>query len=167
MYLFTIHQNNSGWPRLQQRLWLCVAPMTFCLTDLSMTLLGQTGDYWRGVYSNVTEVNPIGIALLTFHPLAFLAAGIVWMFHFGLAVTSFPYRLAKVVAMTVSVGHLAGAFTWIDRNPGDFWGTILFLAGSAVLILWSFENADRSWTPDPRVRTSATHRRIDGPVLFR
>ncbi|MCX7427779.1 MAG: hypothetical protein NTW96_19395 [Planctomycetia bacterium] len=97
----------------QRLLGLCVPPLLLCLLDWTLTLLGQSADYWAGYYAIVDEGSPTFHQLLQAHPAAFMAgvaAEIVVLFGLVLLL---PDTLALVVSIAASFGHTLGAATWL------------------------------------------------------
>ncbi len=98
-------------PRL---LGLCIAPLLFCLLDVTLTLVGQTAEYWRGGYhAHVIEGSPTPHFLLSIHPLAFVAGMLVWIMSFLGLLLLLPETLALILSIAIVMGHAVGAATWI------------------------------------------------------
>lgn len=105
---------------------MCYAPIVACLCDLTVTLYGQSPEYWSGNRAAVTEGNPIPRWLLTQHPLALCAGIAVWIALFCTAIMRLRLQPARVVAFIVMLGHATAASTWLlNMRP---WG-ILYAGG--------------------------------------
>lgn len=94
-------------------LGLCLPPLLAWALDISLTLIGQAPQYWAGDYSAVNEGSPTFNHLLAVHPLAFALGAAVWAGIFVAIVLLLPDALALIVSIAVTLGHAAGAATWI------------------------------------------------------
>ncbi len=74
----------------KRRIWLCVPPFVLCMLDQSITLFGQSAEYWAGNRSVANEANPWFLWLLRQHPLAFEAGIVAWSSCFAPSSFSCP-----------------------------------------------------------------------------
>lgn len=110
---------------------MCCGPVVACLCDLTVTLGGQSAQYWSGNWAAVTEGNPIPRWLLTQHPLALCGGIAVWIAVFCTAILRLGSQPARVVSLVVMLGHATAAGTWLlNMKP---WG--IFYAGSLLVFL--------------------------------
>ena len=121
---------------------MCCGPVVACLCDLTVTLTGQSAEYWSGNWTAVTEGNPIPHWLLTQHPLALCGGITVWITVFCTAILRLRSQPARVVAFTVMLGHATAAGTWLlNMKP---WG--ILYAGSMLVLLklidWAVHQRD-------------------------
>jgi hypothetical protein len=124
---------NSG------RIWLCLPPVVLCGLDGGLTLWGQPAAYWANGYQTYDEGNPLAAWLLTVHPLAFAAAGVVYCVGVCAAVMWLPGRYAVAVASLVSLGHTVGAAAWVIllvRQPGGAWILLVPACAVGAGVLW-------------------------------
>jgi len=99
---------------LKQRfLGLCVPPLLLCLLDNTLTLVGQSAQYWAGNYLRVNEGSPTFHHLLQTHPAAFLAGSTLWAAVFVGGILLLPDTLALIVSMAVTFGHTVGVAIWL------------------------------------------------------
>jgi hypothetical protein len=91
---------------------LCLPPATAASLDAALTLRGQSAEYWAGNYAQVNELSPTFHHLLAYHPLAFVAGFLGWMFIFAAMILLLPRTLALAMSLAVSIGHTWGATTW-------------------------------------------------------
>jgi hypothetical protein len=116
-------------------LGLCVPPLLLCLLDCTLTLVGQSGDYWAGDYARVNEASPTLHQLLQAHPAAFMAgiaAEVVVLFGLVLLL---PDTLALVVSISASFAHTVGAATWLlYRFHYGFQAACWLILLSAILV---------------------------------
>jgi hypothetical protein len=124
---------------MKPRSWLCIGPAIFCLLDGGLTLLGQSDFYWSGKFHEAVEWNPLALWILRQHPLLFTLSLILWIAIICMLIVSLPSNLARVVALSVQLGHTFGAATWLIRL--GTWGWV----GVAVLFLSSRLLLDRTW----------------------
>lgn len=97
----------------QRLLGLCVPPLLLCLLDITLTLVGQSAQYWAGDYACVNEGSPTFHHLLRIHPAAFAAGILVWVLVFVSAIILLPNVLAFIASIVVTFAHAAGAATWL------------------------------------------------------
>lgn len=125
-------------------LWLLLPPIALCALDFGLTLYGQSEEYWGGNYSSVNEGSPSFAHYLSIHPVAFVAAGLLWIATFSAIILLLPERLALVVAIAIVIGHMWGSTTWIAYRLRSYQGcNVLFLA-VAVLIVAAFKKGQNS-----------------------
>ena len=97
----------------QRFLGLCLPPLAFAVLDGSLTLAGQSAEYWGGAYTRVDEASPTFHHLLAAHPLAFAGGMLGWMAVFVGIILLLPDTLALVVCIAVTLGHTVGAAPWV------------------------------------------------------
>lgn len=97
----------------QRFLGLCLPPLAFAMLDGSLTLAGQSAQYWDGAYSGVNEMSPTFHDLLAIHPLAFAGGFVGWMAVFVGLILLLPDTLALIACLVVTLGHAFGSATWI------------------------------------------------------
>jgi hypothetical protein len=130
----------QGHLTMNGRWWLCLPAVVFCTVDAVLTLLGQDREYWAGELARVNEMNPVGYALLRWHPLAFIGGIVVWVVIFCAALLHLPLRAALVCGLGLTVAHTFGAATWVVRWESPY--GIGLMAGVALLL-----TSDRvTWT---------------------
>lgn len=108
-----------------QRCWLFLPPALLCVGDAALTLWGQSAEYWSGNFANVREFNPLGYALLAFHPLAFALGIAFYLGLLGIAMQFLARRWVVLLAFALSIGHAIGGAGWLARE--GFVGCILAL----------------------------------------
>jgi hypothetical protein len=124
-------------------LWLLLPPIALCLLDSSVTLYGQSVEYWDGNYAAVREGSPSFAYYMSIHPLVCLAADLLWISIFSLAILLLPETPALIVAVAIMLGHLAGAASWlVYQFNGYQYCNALFLV-TAVLIVFAFKRGQR------------------------
>ncbi|OWK36679.1 hypothetical protein [Fimbriiglobus ruber] len=97
----------------QRFLGLCLPPIAFSVLDGSLTLAGQTAEYWGGAYTQANEASPTFHYLLAAHPLAFVGGHLVWVAVFVGIILLLPDTLALIVCIAVTLGHTVGTATWV------------------------------------------------------
>lgn len=97
----------------QRLLGLCLAPVLLCALDGSVTLAGQSAEYWAGNYAVANEGSPTFNHLLQFHPSAFATGLAVWAAIFVVVLLLLPETPALILSIAVTFGHTAGAATWL------------------------------------------------------
>jgi hypothetical protein len=84
-----------------------------CALDGTLTLVGQSAEYWAGHYAQVNEGSPTFNHLLQFHPAAFAAGLLGWAAIFVVVILLLPDAPALILSIAVTFGHTAGAATWL------------------------------------------------------
>lgn len=92
---------------------LCGPPLVFWLLDCTITLCGQSAQYWAGNYAGVNEGSPTFHQLLHIHPAAFILGSLAWAMIFIGLIILLPDTLALITCIVVTFGHTAGAGTWL------------------------------------------------------
>jgi hypothetical protein len=135
---------------------MCFGPVVACLFDLTVTLAGQSVEYWSGNWSAVTEGNPIPHWLLTQHPLALCGGIACWIAIFCTAILRLRPPVARIVAFFVMLGHATAASTWLlQMKPFG-----ILYAGCLLLLLKVFDG--HIWRCGDVSRLDAD--RADSPV---
>ncbi len=117
-------------------LWLLLPPIAMCSLDFGLTLYGQSDAYWRGDFSAVNEGSPSFAHYLSLHPLAFVAAGILWIAIFSTVILLLPERFALTLVVAIVIGHMAGAATWLVYRFNLYQlCNALFLVTSGLIVL--------------------------------
>lgn len=97
----------------QRFVGLCLVPMAFCILDSTLTLLGQSSEYWSGNRLAVNEGSPTFHQLLSIHPAAFILGIAVWISIFVGIILLLPETPALILSIATVFGHTVGAATWI------------------------------------------------------
>ncbi len=92
---------------------LCLPPLLLCLLDGTLTLLGQSAEYWAGNYSQANEGSPSFNSMLNLSPWAAVALMAVWIGVFVGIILLLSDTLALIVSIAVTLGHTVGAASWI------------------------------------------------------
>ena len=108
--------------KLSKRAWLCIGPAVLCVIDAGVTLAYQPSRYWHQGYQFAHDANPLARWFLEIHPLAFVAASLLWIPAFSAAILRLRFTTARLVALAILFGHAFGASTWLIREPyGWLW----------------------------------------------
>jgi hypothetical protein len=129
---------------------LCLPPLLLCLLDASLTLMGQSPEYWSGNYAAVNEASPTMNHLLQMHPLVFVAGLLIWTAVFVSVLFLLPDTLALGISIALTFGHTAGSATWLywRYHYGYQLCNGLFLLTAAVLAV----AIRHGWQAIPRER---------------
>lgn len=119
--------------------WLLVPPIALCLLDFGLTLAGQSRAYWNGNFTDINELSPSFAYYLTVHPLAFVAAGLLWIAIFSGLIMLLPEVLALIVAIAILFGHTVGALTWLMFRFHSYQACNLLFLVSATLVVYAFK----------------------------
>jgi hypothetical protein len=114
---------------------LALPPVAFCALDMSLTLWGQSAEYWAGNYSHVNEVSPTLNSLLQISPVAFIV-GCVSIALLGVTtILLLPEGLALITSIAGVLGGTYGASTWLlfRFHCGYPWINLLLLSAAVVL----------------------------------
>jgi hypothetical protein len=117
-------------------MWLILPPIALCILDFGLTLYGQADAYWQGDYSVVNELSPSFARYLSIHPLAFVAAAVVWIGFFSLVILLLPEKPALILVVTIVIGHMAGAATWLAYRLNSYQScNALFLLTAGLIVV--------------------------------
>ena len=116
-------------------LGLCLPALLAWALDNTLTLIGQSAEYWAGNYAAVNESSPTFNHLLQVHPAAFALGAVAWAGVFTGIILLLPDALALIIGIAVTLGHTVGAATWILWRFGFGYQTCnaLFL-GTAIIL---------------------------------
>ena len=134
---------------MRKKLWLCLPPVVFSVTDVIVTLSEQPRAYWAGAYGAAQEGAPQGLWLLSLHPLAYVGAAAVYVLFIAAVILALPRLPARVLCVGFALGHAWGISTWVNTTwaSGDqaavgYWIILGLFALGAGLIVTSMELAD-------------------------
>ena len=117
--------------------------------DVTLTLIGQSPQYWAGDYSKAREGNPLAEPLLTWNPWAFAAAASAWVVALVVVLHFWKHRFAEWVALVAFAGHTFGGAAWIlNLVPHGLAFAVLYVA--AMIGLWSRFNRPQRVGPAER-----------------
>lgn len=113
--MFATTQNRGEFMRglYSRLLGLCLTPILFSILDATLTLTGQSAEYWAGHFSQVNEASPTFHQLLAIHPVAFAVGILAWIVIYSVLILLLPETLALIVSIAVTMGHTVGSATWI------------------------------------------------------
>ena len=98
-------------------LGLCIPSMLFAAMDYSLTLFGQSTEYWSGQFSHVNKALPFMSFLLRIHPVAYVAGCFMILFCLATFILLLSDTLALIVCMAASLSNTIGVSTWLLRYP--------------------------------------------------
>jgi hypothetical protein len=129
---------------MRRKLWLCLPPVLFCVADVVVTLAEQPPAYWAGSFADAHEGAPQGEWLLRLHPLAYVAAAVLYVAVIVLLVLALPRLLARATAAAFLLGHAWGISTWVeaDRPDDGYWIVVALFVIAAGLLVISLELSD-------------------------
>lgn len=129
-------------PLIQFRmLWLLLPPIVLCCLDFGITLYGQSESYWSGNYNDINELSPSFARYLSIHPLAFIAAALVWIAIFSSVIAIVPERIAMTLSICVVIGHMTGAASWLAYRFGSYQACNALFLVTSIMIVVAFNNA--------------------------
>jgi hypothetical protein len=128
--LLSVYMGGEGIQK--NRLSLCAGALIFRTLDYSLTLYCQPSAYWNGSYDCANERSAILCWCLQQHPVAFMAAAILFMACFSLLILCWPRKSAEVIAATVMFSHIYGVASW---TFGSICGPVLCV--SLLYLCWS------------------------------
>lgn len=96
-------------------LWLCLPPVVMALIDLTLTLTGQSSEYWAGDYHLAEEANPLARPFLIWSPFVFLGLGLIWVLAFSAFILLAPRWTAVFTSVALTFSHSVGSSTWLWR----------------------------------------------------
>lgn len=108
------------------RLWLLAPAAILYVTDVGLTLAGQSAAYWAGDYGTAVEANPIAHLLLAHSPWLFVGLAVVWLALFSVVLIGWQHPWVGWVAVIVATAHAIGGASWLARHGG--WGLVAAIA---------------------------------------
>lgn len=103
----------SDRPSLRRFVGLCVPFLFVMVVDGSLTLAGQSAEYWSGSYDRVREWSLTFNDLLQFHPAALVGGLLVEGALLSTLILLLPRLVAMFTSLTVTLAHTWGAMTWL------------------------------------------------------
>jgi hypothetical protein len=132
---------TNGYPKPQ--LWLCIPVALAGIFDVTLTLLGQSTQYWFGGYHNVDELNPFAAGAMTMHPLMFVLGTLVMFGIYIAVITALPLKFSKILSLYLTMAHTYGGFSWLKYTfMVDYWIRFGILIIPATILIFAFYEAD-------------------------
>lgn len=127
-----------------KRGWLLFPIVIASLVDATLTLLGQSEDYWSGDYSLAHEYNPIVHPFLAASPWLFIGFVLCWIGFLSFIVFYCRASIAKLMMAFVTLAHAIGASSWLVRWGILGWVTaVVLMASLAELMRMSWEKVQK------------------------
>ena len=82
--------------------------------------------------------------------MACVAIDLLWISIFSLSILLLPETLALIVAVSIMLGHLTGAASWLAYRFCGYQNCNALFLTTAVLIVFAFKHADQEKTDDRR-----------------
>lgn len=111
--------------------WILAVPAVAAFgVDVTLTLLGQSPQYWNGEYFAANEGAPVGLFLLRMHPTAFLFGA--WAYAAGVStlIRYLPHALALWLSLGFLIAHTSGVNSWLYSKP--YWEPVHNTIGAAL-----------------------------------
>lgn len=106
-----------------------------CLFDVTVTIIHQPPEYWKGELDKANEGNPIGGPLMENHISGIFVISGFWLVLIGFLGYYLPNKLSKIFLLFVVIAHSWGASTWISPRYGFWWVMLLIAFNAALFIL--------------------------------
>ena len=127
---------------IRGRLWLCIPVIITDILDATVTMLGQSAEYWKGSYHLVNEANPIARWFLEIHPLA---NGIYIVLDFviiSVLIIILPLFFSKILSAYWTVGSVKAIYGWsINRLGLGWWKSNLITLIPIIIFVYAFDKA--------------------------
>ena len=125
---------------LRKRLGLLIPFWLLYLGDVTLTLCGQSADYWNGEYASVVEYNPLAHRFLAGGPAEFLAFAAIWILCQSALFLCWRHPISTWLAVVITIAHAFGGASWFLRMGSYGW------FGALVYLLICSEIAGWFWT---------------------
>ena len=136
--------NNTKPFLSKQQLWLCLPLSIAFITDVGLTLLAQSPEYWSGAYFDVNEGNTLSNWLLSIHPLVYIAIIFGCLFFSIYCVAVFPMPIGKFVTTLCFLFHTVGVYSWLrDYFHVGYWERVIILFLFAVIFTFAYSKAEQ------------------------
>jgi hypothetical protein len=152
----TVHQSRqtmkiaNSEKRLQvhltrAHLWLCLPFIISCISDMSVTMIGQDPLYWNLGYQYINEANPVGYWALSIHPGVFIVYQLLYIEFVLIVILLLPRMLAKILATFLVMSHSYAVFGWLkyvfQTSYSIRFGVLIL---PAVLLIYVFSKVEAS-----------------------
>ena len=128
----------------KRQLWLCLPLSIPYIADMTVTLLGQTSEYWSGAYQDVIEGNPLSNWFLSIHPLAYIFYRICLLAFAIYFVVDFPIGIAKFITTLYFLFHTVGTYSWLQGHYQlVFWKRVIILFFLSAIFSFAYSKAEQ------------------------
>jgi len=121
----------------KKRLELLIPLWCFYLGDVTLTLCGQSADYWNGDYASVVEYNSLAHRFLAGGPADFLAFAAVWILCQSALFLCWHHPISTWLAVATTIAHAFGGASWFLRIGSYGWiGALVYLLICSEIAGW-------------------------------
>jgi len=100
--------------------------------DITITVVNQSKEYWKGDLTKANEGNPIGAFFMKNHLAGLFIISGLWIIAIGLLGYFLPRQTRKIFLLFCVIAHSFGASTWLSSRHG-FWYAIIFILFNSIL----------------------------------
>jgi type III secretory pathway component EscU len=127
---------------MKGRLWLCVPIIITDLLDATVTMIGQSADYWKGSYDRIDEFNPIARWLLTIHPIGIVIYTILDIAVISLLIMLMPLMISKTLSAFWAIGSAKAIYNWlVGPLHMGWWISNLVILVPTIILVYAFDKA--------------------------
>ena len=127
-----------------KNIWYALPACIVCTADQVFTLIGQSKSYWKYDRSKANEANDLFNYLLQKGPWLFEFGIIIWMVLFTFLVMKTPPKIAKMISLSLIIGHSWGLSSWLQYKIGlSYYSILITFIFIAILTILCWEISDK------------------------
>jgi len=131
----------------KDKLWLCLPIIVAELMDVTVTLFGQSSEYWKGSYHLVNELNPFARWFMVIHPLGAIIYIVLDITATCVVLLLLPSMFSKVLATFWTIGSAKAIYNWlVGPLQMGWWLSNLAIVIPAIVLVYALEKASVNQT---------------------
>jgi hypothetical protein len=132
---------------IKDRLWLCVPIVITDLFDVTVTMLGQPSEYWKGSYGLVNEFNPFAHWFMVIHPIGAVIYIIIDIVVISLLIIVLPLMTSKILSAFWAIGSAKAIYNWLAGTLHmGWWISNLVILIPTIILVYAFDKASAEKT---------------------
>lgn len=129
----------------KDRLWLCLPIVITDLIDVTVTMLGQPAEYWKGSYNLVREFNPFARWFMVIHPVGAAVYIVIDIVMISILIIILPMMISKVLSAFWAIGSAKAIYNWlVGPLHMGWWASNLAILIPTIILVYAFEKSSEN-----------------------
>ncbi len=127
---------------IKGRLWLCVPIIITDLIDVTVTMLGQPAEYWKGSYNLVREFNPFARWFIVIHPVGAVIYIVLDIVMISMLIIVLPLMISKILSAFWAIGSAKAIYNWlVGPLHMGWWISNAVILIPTIILVYAFDKA--------------------------
>lgn len=132
--------------KTKNNIWYAIPACIVCTADQIFTLIGQSKNYWGEDRSQANEANDLFNYFLQISPWMFELGILIWMCLFTFTILKAPKRFAKIISLSLIIGHSWGLSSWLQYDIRlSYYSILITFIFIATMTIFCWEISDKKY----------------------